>query len=115
MSEEFIKVATKEIDQELEKISSILQSCKVDNDVTKNSEKIEKHMHKIKGLAPMMGKVEVGELAKILDTLLKQIASGQKIDRFFETLTASIKQMKIAMKGPHDLTLIKKQVSDISK
>lgn len=115
MSEEFIKVATKEIYQELEEITSILQSCEGDNDVTKNSDKIEKHMHKIKGLAPMMGKGEIGELAKILDVLLKQITSGRKIDGFFESLSSSVEQMKMAMKRPHDLTQIKKQVSEISK
>lgn len=114
MSEEFIRAATNEIVQDLEDISSILQSCEGDNDITKNSGQIEKHMHRIKGLAPMMGKVDVGELAKILDSLLKYILTGKKIDGFFAALTMSIEQMKIAMKKPHDLTQIQKQISDIS-
>ena len=114
MSEEFIRVATNEIEQDLEAISSILQSCEGDADVQKNSDQIEKHIHKIKGLAPMMGKIEVGELAKILDSLLKHLLSGKKIDGFFEPLTISIEQMKIAMKKHQDLTQIHNQILEIS-
>ena len=114
MSEEFVRVATQEISQELDDISLILQSCKGDDDVAKNSEKIEKHMHKIKGLAPMMGKESVGDLAKVLDSVLKHIKSGKKIKGFFDPLTISVEQMKIAMKKNHDLTQIQKKVNEIS-
>lgn len=114
MSDEFIKVATKEISDELEGITSILDTCTKDEDVIKNSNKIEQHMHKIKGLAPMMGKENIGNLAKTLDSLLKKIVSGEKIDGFYEILVNSITQMTFAINNPYDLSGIHKQVSDIA-
>ncbi|MDH3677721.1 MAG: hypothetical protein OEQ12_05405 [Nitrosopumilus sp.] len=114
MSDEFIKVATGEINDELSGISIILDSCQNDDDVSKNSDKIEKHMHNIKGLAPMMGKESIGNLAKTLDSILKKIISGHRVDGFLEPLSLSIDQMKTAMTKPHDLGQIHKTVSDIS-
>ncbi|MCH7758425.1 MAG: Hpt domain-containing protein [Thaumarchaeota archaeon] len=114
MSDEFIKIATQEINDELSSISTILGLCQNDNDVSKNSDKIEKHIHKIKGLAPMMGKENIGNLAKTLDFILKKIASGQKVDGFFEPLSISTEQMKITMDKPHDLGEVHKQISDIA-
>ena len=114
MSDEFIKVATQEINDELTSITTILESCKNDADISKNSGKIEPHMHKIKGLAPMMGKENIGNLAKILDSILKKIVSGQKVDGFYEPLSISIKKMTFAMENPYDLSEIHKQVSDIA-
>lgn len=114
MSDEFIKVATLEINNELSSISTILDLCQNDVDVSKNSDKIEEHMHKIKGLAPMMGKENIGSLAKTLDSILKKIVSGQKVDGFFDALSISIEQMKITMNKPHDLGEVQKQISDIA-
>ena len=71
MSDEFTQVATKEINEELDGIEGILNSCTNDDDITNNSTDIEKHLHKIKGLAPMMGQEGVGEIAALNDTLMK--------------------------------------------
>ena len=114
MSEEFIKVATQEINDELSEITTILDICSNDVDISENSDKIEQRMHKIKGLAPMMGKENIGDLAKILDSILKKIISGQKVDGFYEPLSKSIKQMTFAMETPYDLSEIHKQVSDVA-
>ncbi|NIM26106.1 MAG: hypothetical protein GTN35_03780 [Nitrososphaeria archaeon] len=114
MSDEFLKVATKEINDELTGISKILGSCNSDEDVFKNSAEIERHMHKIKGLAPMMGKENVGSLAKSLDVILKKIAAGQKVDGFFGPLLTSVSEMKIAMEKSHDLSQAQKEISNIS-
>jgi len=114
MSDEFMKIATQEINDELSGISTILDLCQNDADVSQNSDKIEKRMHKIKGLAPMMGKETIGSLAKTLDSILKKIVSGQKVDGFFEVLSISIEQMKISMDKPHDLGEINKKISDIA-
>jgi len=114
MSDEFIKVATQEINDDLSGLVTILDTCSNDADVAKNSDKIEKRLHKIKGLAPMMGKDHIGNLATILDSILKKIASGQKVDGFYDPLSISIKQMTFAMDNPHDLSEIQKQVSDIA-
>jgi len=114
MSDEFMKIATLEITDELSSISTILDLCQNDADVSKNSDKIEKHMHKIMGLAPMMGKENIGSLAKTLDSILKKIVSGQKVDGFFDALSISIEQMKITMDKPNDLGEVQKQISDIA-
>ncbi len=114
MSDEFLQVATQEINDELSGIATILGTCQNDVDISKNSDEIEKHMHKIKGLAPMMGKENIGNLAKTLDSILKKIISGQKVDGFFDALSISIKQMTIAMDKSHDLGKVQKQVSDIA-
>ncbi len=114
MSDEFIKVATQEINNVLSGIAAILDICSNDNDIAKNSEKIEQQMHKIKGLAPMMGKESIGNLAKTLDSILKKIASGQNVEGFYDPLSISIKQMTFAMENPYDLSEIHKQVSDIA-
>ena len=114
MSDEFLRVATREINEELTGILNIINSCSDDSDVAKNSVQIEQHMHKIKGLAPMMGKTDVGNLAKSLDVILKKIVSGKRVDGFFECLKNSISQMMDAMEQPIDLNPIQKQVSDLS-
>ncbi|MGD2106671.1 MAG: Hpt domain-containing protein [Nitrosopumilaceae archaeon] len=115
MSDEFLKVATREINQELSAISQILGSCQNNSDVSKNSGEIEAHMHKIKGLAPMMGKETVGELAKTLDIILKKIVAGQNVPNFFESLSLSVDEMKVAMEKPHALGKIQKDISDIAE
>ncbi len=51
MSDEFIKVSTLEINEEIASIKKILESCKTDSDVSKSSHDIEGHTHKIKGFS----------------------------------------------------------------
>jgi len=99
MSDEFTQIATKEINEELTGIEGILNSCKNDEDITNNSTDIEKHLHKIKGLAPMMGQEGVGEIAALNDTLMKKIIAGQIIEGIFETLNESNHLMKNLMNG----------------
>jgi chemotaxis protein histidine kinase CheA len=114
ISDEFIKLATQEINEELSDISKILGSCQDDEDISKNSIKIEKHMHNIKGLAPMMGKENIGNVAKHLDSILKKIMSGKKVDGIFEPLCRSIEQMKMNMDKHHEMKEIQRQVSKIA-
>ena len=99
MSDEFTQVATKEINEELDGIEGILNSCTNDDDITNNSTDIEKHLHKIKGLAPMMGQEGVGEIAALNDTLMKKIIAGQIIEGIFETSNESNHLMKNLMNG----------------
>ena len=89
MSDEFIKVATKEIKDEIASINKILQSCKTDSDISKNSQTIEGHIHKIKGLAPMMGKPGIGVVAVLINSLLDNIIEGKNIEGIFLTLIES--------------------------
>lgn len=107
MSDEFIALATKKINEELSGIDTILNSCNNDDDIVMQSSKLERHTHKIKGLAPMMGKEELGELASHLDTILKEMIDGKKIPDFFNAITESLSEMKNSMDEPnHNLNPI---------
>jgi len=89
MSDEFIKVATKEIKEEIASIKKILETCDDDSSVFKNSTSIEKHIHKIKGLAPMMRKEKIGEIATLNDILLNQILDGKHLEGIHSILCES--------------------------
>ena len=102
MSDEFIKVATKEINDEIDSINKILKSCKTDSDISKNSQTIEGHIHKIKGLAPMMGKPGIGVIAALNDSLLNHIIDGKNIEGIFSTLTESTVFMNDSMNGSEE-------------
>ena len=97
MSDEFIKVATQEILEDIAKIDIILESCNDDNDVYEYAKNIQGHFHKIKGLAPMIGKSQVGEVAASFDSLMKQILDNKKLDDIYVLLVDSIPVMKNAM------------------
>ena len=97
LSDEFTMQATKEINEELEHNSQILKSCQNDEDISNKCSEIEKHLHKIKGLAPMMGQKKIGELASLNDELIKKILEGEKIEGIFETINQSNKLMKDLM------------------
>lgn len=100
MSDEFLQVATKEINDEIDSINKILKSCQTDSDIFKNSQNIDDHIHKIKGLAPMMGKPGIGIIAALNDSLLYHIIEGKQIEGIFSILTESIIFMNESMKGP---------------
>ena len=104
MSDEFIKVSTQEINEEIALITKILESCNTDSDVSKNSQDIESHLHKIKGLAPMMGKPGIGEIAALNDTLLNHIMEGQNIEGILTILNESTVFMNNFMNGSEQNT-----------
>jgi len=97
LSDEFTVQATKEINEELDYNSQILKSCQNDEDISNKCPEIKKHLHKIKGLAPMMGQKKIGELASLNDELIKKILEGEKIEGIFETIKKSNKLMKDLM------------------
>ena len=101
MSDEFIALATKEINDEIFGIETILNSCKNIDDVIKNSDKFQRHTHKIKGLAPMMGKEDLGELSSQLDAMLKEIISGKQVAEILDILIESLYYMKTSMDEPN--------------
>ena len=109
VSDDFLKLATQEISQDILAISAIMDSCKTDNDVLKNASSIEKHIHKIKGLAPMMGKEDLGDLAARIDSVLKKIIDGQNIP-FFNDLSDCVSLMKTSLNSDCDLSEIKKRL-----
>ena len=103
MSDEFIKLATKEINEEILGIGDILNSCNDDAKVFENSDKLQKHTHKIKGLAPMMGKSSMGGLATVLDDTLKQIMAGKTPQGIFDLMTICHENMVQNMNSDSNL------------
>ena len=99
MSDEFIRVATQEINDEINSIAKILSSCNNDSEIIENTESIEKHVHKIKGLAPMMGKKQVGDIASLNDELLKYILDSNSLEGIYDILVESNVFMKNEMQG----------------
>jgi len=114
MSDEFLKIATAEINGEISEIQNILNSCHHNLDVSVNAAKIQKSTHKIKGLAPMMGKEELGSLSSLLDSVLKKIMDGAIIDEIFESLIDAVDEMKNSMTNSnYNLDEIKQRISKI--
>ena len=97
MSDEFIAVATREVTDDINSIENILKLCTNDVDIFQNASKFQKHTHKIKGLAPMMGKESLGNLSSSLDDLFKKIIDGENIYGIFNLLVDSIIHMKKSM------------------
>jgi chemotaxis protein histidine kinase CheA len=114
MSDEFLNVATKEINEDLTELKKILAICENDANVIANADKLQKHTHKIKGLAPMMGKVPLGEISGSLDTLLKKYLDGGAIEGIFDLLSEILPFMTSLMtEDTCDFLMVKKKISEI--
>jgi chemotaxis protein histidine kinase CheA len=94
MSDNFHKIARQEIQEELDSLKRILLQCNNDNDIFNNGNKIEKHLHKIKGLAPMMGQNNVGEIAKLNDIILRHIIENGMLSGTHQIINESIHMMQ---------------------
>jgi len=92
-------VAKAEVSEDITGIGNLLSQCNNDADITKHASDIEKHVHKIKGLAPMMGQEQIGNIATLLDKILKSILSGKATLGVYSTLTQSHEFMKNAING----------------
>lgn len=115
MSDEFLKIATAEINDEILEIQNILNSCHDSLDVSANAAKIQKSTHKIKGLAPMMGKDDLGNLSSLLDSVLKKIIDGAIVDDLFDSMKDSVNEMKNSMiYSDYNLDVIKQRILRIS-
>ena len=107
MSDEFIQIATQEINGEISNFETILNSCGNDGDANQNASEFQKYTHKIKGLAPMMGKENLGEMAALLDDMMKRTIDGKTTQGIFDILTESLVYMKKSMNEPNgDLSSI---------
>ncbi len=94
MSDNFVKVARQEIQSELSALQEILLQCNNDNDISKLGNNIGKHLHKIKGLAPMMDQISIGEIAKMNDSIIKHIIENGRLDGIYQILLESTEIMK---------------------
>ncbi len=99
MSDNFLRIARKEIQEELDTLDQILTRCGNDMDVSNSAQSIEKHLHKIKGLAPMMGQNDVGEIAKMVDAILKYIIINGVLKGTYQILVESNLAMKEVFSG----------------
>ncbi len=114
MSDEFIELATKEINDAISELQQIMTTCQNDSDISSNADELQKHTHKIKGLAPMMGKLELGNFSSMLDSILKKIMGGITIDGIFNILNDSIFSMNQSMiESDNNLDEIKIRISKI--
>ena len=89
MSDNFNKIARQEIQEELNNLKQILLQCNDDNDISNNVNKIEKHLHKIKGLAPMMGQNNIGEIAKLNGIILRYIIENGMSNGTYQIISES--------------------------
>jgi len=94
MSDHFHKIARQEIQEELDNLKQILLQCNDDTDISNNGNKIEKHLHKIKGLAPMMGQNNVGEIAKLNDAILRHIIENGMLGGAYQIINESLHMMQ---------------------
>ncbi|MGQ0794582.1 MAG: hypothetical protein ACT4N5_00140 [Nitrosopumilaceae archaeon] len=115
MSDDFLNVATKEIQEGLDAIKKILKNCKNDTDIFSNAKEIQRHLHKIKGLAPMMGQKEVGEIAKITDSLAKHAIANGPLEKSLWALLESNSIMERILCGQYkeDVLEYKKKIRKI--
>jgi|SRR6185312_9333350 len=110
MSEEFLKVARQEIQSEIDSLNEIFLTCTNDEQLHEKSAEIEKHMHKIKGLAPMMEQEKVGEVAKISDLVLKHVSIHGILRGSHKTTSDAVKIMSSLFSGQVDI-----QIDDFRK
>ena len=114
MSDEFLAVATKEITDDIDSIENILKLCTNDIDIFQNASKFQKHTHKIKGLAPMMGKESLGDLSSSLDDIFKKIVNGDNVDGVFNLMQESITHMKKSLNGlDYDFSQINEKIKQL--
>jgi len=99
MSDDFRKVARQEIKDELDRMERIISNCKNDEHIFMNSEQIDLHLHKIKGLAPIMGQDKVGEIATTCDTVLKHIINKGILKGSCVIIVGAIKKMTNLFNG----------------
>ncbi|MFB5620480.1 MAG: hypothetical protein ACE5RC_05050 [Nitrosopumilus sp.] len=113
MSDEFLDVAKREIDEEICGLESLLARCKDDHDVVEIASKFQKHTHKIMGLAPMMGNASLGEVAKSLDSLLKKFTDVDVVG-IFSLLSEILPFMRSLMIEPEcDSVKVDEKISKI--
>ena len=99
MSDEFLRIAREEINFELDGLKQVLSRCNSDQNIHDKSKLIEKHLHKIKGLAPMMGQNALGELAQISDVVLRHIINNGILEGSYKIVVESVQKMNELFNG----------------
>ncbi|MEX0911610.1 MAG: hypothetical protein WDZ43_05740 [Nitrosopumilaceae archaeon] len=105
MSDNFLKIARKEIQEELDGLEQILARCSDDIDISYNAQQIEKHLHKIKGLAPMMDQKDIGDIANMAETLAKYVIANGMLAGAYQILVESNHVMEEIFNGTTTLNV----------
>ena len=103
MSDEFQKIARQEIQSDLDELNEIFLECIDDEYFFKKIKNIEKHMHNIKGLAPMMSQEKVGEIARISDVILKHIINQGVLNGSQEIIFEAVQRMSLLFNGDSNI------------
>lgn len=85
--------------EDIAAIGDLLKNCQSDGDFAKIASDVEKRIHKLKGLAPMMGQEQIGEISAMLDKVLKDVISGAVIPGVYDVITNSYNVMSDLMGG----------------
>src|SRR5574342_1182460 len=101
MSDNFLRLARKEIQEEIDSLKQILSACHSDLDISTNGKEIEKHLHKIKGLAPMMDQIDVGDIAALTDAITKHVIANGAFDGTYKCISESIQVMNTIFSGSY--------------
>ena len=114
MSEEFLRLARQEIQLEIDSLNEIFLTCTNDEQLYEKSAEIEKHMHKIKGLTPMMEQEKMGEIAKISDLVLKHVSSYGILKGSHRITSDAVKIMSSLFSGQVNIQIddFRKQVRE---
>ena len=114
MSDEFLRVARQEIQSEIDSLKEIFLDCANDERLYEKSAEIEKHMHKIKGLAPMIGQEKIGEIARISDIILKHITDQGVLKGSQDIISDAVNKMSSIFGGRDNIETgdFKKTVKD---
>src|SRR5574337_299195 len=99
MSEESLRNARQEIQTEIDNLKDIFRTCANDEQLYETSIDIEKHMHKIKGLAPMMGQEKVGEISRISNIILKHVTSQGMLKGSHDMILSAVQKMSDIFSG----------------
>lgn len=92
-------MARQEVSDDISAIGNLLKECSDDSSTHKKAAEIEKHIHKIKGLAPMMHQERIGRIAEMLDKLLKAAMSGKTVSGLYQTAKKSCEFMRSEING----------------
>ena len=114
MSDEFLRLARQEIQTEIDNLKEIFLICGNDEQLHDKSIDIGKHIHKIKGLAPMMGQEKMGEIARICDIVLKHVSSQGTLKGSHGIISSAVQKMSGIFEGQTGIKVddFKKTVKD---
>lgn len=93
MSDEFFKIARQEIESEINSLQEIFHTCKTDQQFYDRAKDIERHLHKIKGLAPMINEEEIGKIARLGNLVTKHVLDHGVLNGSHDVITDSIQRM----------------------